>query len=115
MAGMSATHGTTLSGLAHIQQSITDILTTPTGTRIMRREYGSALPYLVDKPLNNATVLQCYAAIALALAQHEPRVRLEAMALHMAANPAGQLRLQLALTRLDTREPEQHTLAINLN
>ncbi len=39
MKGMSAETGKALEGLEHLKQSITDILTTPIGSRIMRREY----------------------------------------------------------------------------
>nr|VFK47168.1 MAG: hypothetical protein BECKTC1821D_GA0114238_104214 [Candidatus Kentron sp. TC] len=40
MAGMSAFTGKHFSDIAHLRQSITDILTTPIGSRVMRREYG---------------------------------------------------------------------------
>ena len=32
----------------HIKQSIADILLTPVGSRIQRREYGSLIPMLID-------------------------------------------------------------------
>ncbi|NYZ70451.1 baseplate assembly protein W, partial [Endozoicomonas sp. SM1973] len=50
---MQGTHrltGKPLSNLDHLRQSITDILTTRIGTRLMRRDYGSRLPELVDRP-----------------------------------------------------------------
>ena len=36
----------------HIDQSIGDILSTPIGTRVMRPDYGSRIPRLVDRPIN---------------------------------------------------------------
>ena len=33
-------------------QSVTKILTTPTGSRVMRRDFGSAIPDLLDAPQN---------------------------------------------------------------
>lgn len=53
-----------------------DILTTPIGSRVMRREYGSQLPALIDAPMNRSTVMDLYAATAEALQRWEPRFRL---------------------------------------
>ncbi|WP_402719017.1 hypothetical protein [Janthinobacterium rivuli] len=58
---MHAATGRSLTGLGHLRQSITDILTTPIGSRI-RRRYGSEVPELIDPPLNSATQLRIYAA-----------------------------------------------------
>ncbi|KPN28874.1 baseplate wedge subunit [Halolamina pelagica] len=43
MPGVDRTNGQRLEGLAHIRQSVADILTTPLGSRVMRRDYGSLL------------------------------------------------------------------------
>ena len=75
MTGMRTENGQAITGLAHIQQSIRDILTTPIGTRVMRREYGSLLPELIDQPLNDVTLLQAYSASIMAITRWEPRVR----------------------------------------
>lgn len=72
--GIDAENGKALSGISHLQQSIRDILTTRVGTRVMRREYGSDLPNLVDNPLNDATKLDLFAEVAIALQKWEPRV-----------------------------------------
>ncbi|MCP4101679.1 MAG: phage baseplate protein, partial [Lentisphaerae bacterium] len=76
MTGIDHTTGRYLSGLNHLKQSITDILTTPIGTRVMRREYGSRLPRLVDAPLNSSTLVDLYSATAEALQRWEPRFKL---------------------------------------
>lgn len=76
MLGIDQTTGKPLSGIAHLRQSIRDILTTPIGSRVMRREYGSRLFDLVDEPLNESTLVNLYAATAEALALWEPRFRL---------------------------------------
>lgn len=57
---MNAQTGHTLNNLAHIQQSIRDILLTPVGTRIMRREYGSLISELIDQPGNYRYYLQTH-------------------------------------------------------
>ncbi|MBG4169896.1 GPW/gp25 family protein, partial [Pseudomonas aeruginosa] len=59
---MNAHTGGAIDRLAHIRQAIADILTTRIGTRVMRREYGSQLPELIDAPFNDTTRLQVYAA-----------------------------------------------------
>lgn len=61
--------------LEHLNQSIADILTTPIGTRVMRPDYGSQCPRLVDRPINKAFKLDIYAACAEALAKWEPRIK----------------------------------------
>jgi len=73
---MDARTGRALSRLAHIQQSLADILTTPIGSRVMRREYGSEVPELIDQPLHGATVLRIYAATAHAVLRWEHRIAL---------------------------------------
>ncbi len=76
MDGTSAQTGQILSGINHLRQSIVDILTTPIGSRVMRREYGSKLPFLVDAPINASTLVDLYAETADALYRWEPRFRL---------------------------------------
>ena len=48
--GMSRTDGRSLTDEEHISQSLSDILRTPVGSRVMRREYGSLLPDMIDQP-----------------------------------------------------------------
>lgn len=95
MSGMSATTGRRLDVLSHLRQSITDILSTPLGSRVMRREYGSALPDLVDAPLDGVTVLDIIQAVAAAIARWEPRVWVKRVAVRAVA--AGAIELDLDL------------------
>lgn len=76
LSGMSRDLGTALSGDDHLAQSIADIITTPLGSRVMRRDYGCLLFDLIDRPLGPATALLCSMAIAIALARWEPRLTL---------------------------------------
>jgi phage baseplate assembly protein W len=76
MSGMDRHTGRQLIGDAHLAQSIHDILTTPKGTRVMRRSYGSDLPNIIDQPLNGETMIDAYMATAEALDLWEPRVEL---------------------------------------
>lgn len=77
MRGMDAKTGKELEGIEHLRQSIIDILTTPVNSRIMRRDYGSRLFELVDKPINRDLTLEIYAATAEALEKWEKRFKLE--------------------------------------
>ena len=63
--------------LAAIRQSLHDIFTTPIGSRIQRREYGSYLFALIDAPMNPANRLRLAAALVDAATRWEPRVTLE--------------------------------------
>lgn len=75
MIGMNKITGRQLSGIEHLQQSLTDLLTTPKGTRIMRADYGSDIPRLVDLPVNSELLLDLIAATADAIAKWEPRFK----------------------------------------
>lgn len=89
--GMSRSTGTRIAGVEHLQQSVADILTTPIGSRLERRTYGSLLPGLIDAPDNAGTRLRCYAAIASALMNWEPRLRLTRVALQSGPRPGQAL------------------------
>lgn len=73
MKGMSNQNGVYLDDLEHLKQSIVDILTTPIGSRVMCRDYGSKLFRLIDQPINRDLFPKIYAAVAEALEKWEPR------------------------------------------
>jgi uncharacterized protein len=73
LTGLSRSTARVIDLEAHLSQSIADILTTPIGTRVMRREYGSDLPLLIDAPMNGETMIDLFAATAEALDRWEPR------------------------------------------
>jgi Phage baseplate assembly protein W len=75
--GMNSKSGRTITDMDHINQSIKDILTTPIGSRIERRNYGSLLFLLLDNPNTEATKLRVISATVLALTQWEPRIKLD--------------------------------------
>ncbi|UTV26382.1 GPW/gp25 family protein [Photobacterium atrarenae] len=74
MRGMDASTGRALSGIDHLKQSVRDILTTPIGSRVMRRDYGSRLFELIDNPGNPETVADIVAESAQALRKWEKRI-----------------------------------------
>lgn len=77
MRGMSNKNGGYLDDLEHLKQSIVDILTTPIGSRVVCRDYGSALFQLIDQPVNRELLPKIYAAVADAINKWEPRFNVE--------------------------------------
>lgn len=98
--GMNASTGRQISELEHIQQSLHKILTTPIGSRVMRRDFGSMIPDLIDKPLNGKTRMQVMAACVMAIQAWEPRVDLVSVALQL-GNAASDLYADIELARRD--------------
>jgi uncharacterized protein len=104
MDGINTNTGKRLSGVAHLRQSIRDILTTRIGTRVMRRDYGSRLPELVDNPMNELLKVELFAATAEALVKWEPRFRLDRVYIQSASD-AGKIVLELEGKLLINNEP----------
>lgn len=75
--GMSRDTGRAITESDHLRQSVRDILLTPQGSRLARREYGSLLSALIDQPQNPALRLQIMAAVYVALRRWEPRLQLD--------------------------------------
>lgn len=73
-SGMSSGTGELVSGEAHLRQSVRDILTTPVGSRVMRRTYGSRLHELIDAPVSPGLLALIRAYTADALKRWEPRL-----------------------------------------
>ncbi|HGA2318117.1 TPA: GPW/gp25 family protein [Pseudomonas putida] len=94
MIGLDRRTGQPLSGVAHLKQSIEDILTTPVGHRRMRPEYGSNLRRYVDLPVNEGWKSAVQAEVARALGRWEPRLKLERVRVTAVLN--GQITLSLS-------------------
>lgn len=101
MTGMSRTTGAEIDGIEHINQSVADILGTPIGSRVGRRDYGSHNPDLIDQPLTAATILRLFASTALALSRWEDRFRLRRVSLE-AGDRSGAAVLTIEGERTDT-------------
>ena len=97
--GLNSATGGAIADLWHIQQSIRDILTTPVGTRVMRRRYGSDVPMLIDQPLNDITRLRVMSASVAAIVQWEPRVQVNAA--WFSVDAAGGMVVDLDADRID--------------
>jgi phage baseplate assembly protein W len=99
MIGMNGTSGAPLGSIDHIKQSIRDIITTPKGTRVMNREYGSNIFGLVDAPSNEATMLEIIAETQGAIARWEPRVKINKVQAFRTGD--GRISLDLYMEILD--------------
>lgn len=120
MRGMNAETGEVLDSTDHLRQSIQDILRTPVGSRVMRRQYGSRLMDLLDRPLNEAFIADLQAAIAMALGAQEPRLRLTRVSVERpdpaeAARELSQGRISLRLEGYYIPESRNVTLDIPLS
>lgn len=86
MKGMNSQTGRPLSGDAHLNQSIANLLTTPVGTRVLRRDYGSGLFDLVDSPLDGILIANIRRETAIAINRWEPRLKIERVYVLAAGN-----------------------------
>lgn len=80
--GMSQGNGRAITDTDHLRQSVRDILLTPQGSRVARREYGSLLSALIDQPQNPALRLQVMSAVYVALSRWEPRITLDSITIN---------------------------------
>lgn len=96
--GMNSKTGRTITDMDHINQSVKDILITPIGSRVERRDYGSLLFLLLDNPNTDATRLRIISATVMALNQWEPRIKLNSVNV---STDSEKLILQITGSRTD--------------
>ena len=94
-SGMNRHTGKALEGFDHLRQSVADILSTRKGTRVMRRDYGSDLAGLVDRPMNASLITAIYTETAEALYRWEPRLRLRRVEADLSGFAEGRIVLTL--------------------
>ena len=92
--GMNRHTGKAIAGREHLIQSLTILLTTPIGSRVMLPEYGSELSNLLDEPITPTTRLQINKTIFDAIARWEPRFKLRQVQ-SISRDVDGQLTLTL--------------------
>lgn len=109
--GMNSMTGRYIMDIDHIRQSLQDILTTPIGARIERREYGSVLHFLIDQPNNAALRLKMISAIVIAIQQWEKRISLQSVEFEQQQE---KLTVSIIFTRRDKTQHDQHQLSIEV-
>lgn len=92
--GINGDTGLPLSGFDHVRQSIGVILTTRIGSRVMRRDFGSELQDLIDRPMTDQVILAIYSAVAMSIARWEPRFSVTKCAL-LNSDPSGSVDIEL--------------------
>ena len=107
--GLDRDNGGEVSDMEHIRQSITDILTTPKGARVMRRNYGSDLVSLLDGPLTPALRMKVISATYSALDQWEPRLAISSVT---ATVTEGRAVITIKGCRQDTQNPIAFSLPV---
>ncbi|HHU6158892.1 GPW/gp25 family protein [Klebsiella pneumoniae] len=109
--GMNRNTGLGISDTEHVSQSMRDILLTPVGSRVMRREYGSLLSALIDMPQNPALRLQIMVACYSAIQKWEPRIRLTAISFE--TGDAGEMYVDITGMRTDTGASVSTTISLS--
>ncbi|BBV64764.1 baseplate assembly protein [Klebsiella sp. STW0522-44] len=109
--GMNRNTGLGISDTEHISQSMRDILLTPVGSRVMRREYGSLLSELIGMPQNPALRLQIMVACYSAIQKWEPRIRLTAISFE--TGDAGEMYVDITGMRTDTGASVSTTVSLS--
>ncbi|MFL7911619.1 GPW/gp25 family protein, partial [Escherichia coli] len=109
--GMNSQTGLSISEVEHIRQSVRDILVTPVGSRVMRREYGSLLSALIDQPQTPALRLQIMAACYSAIQRWEPRVSLSTITVERGEDD-GAMYVDMTGTRSASGQPFSITLPL---
>jgi len=95
---MDRNTGRAIEGHTHLRQRLSDILSTPLGSRVERRDYGSRLPRLVDRPVTPSLRIDIVQATAEALSRWEFEFRLTNVAVGF--ETPGHVRLDLTGTDL---------------
>ena len=113
---MNRNTGQRMKVLEHIRQSVADILSTPIGSRVMRRTYGSLVPALIDQPNNLATQTRVFSAVASALMRWEPRIDVSKMSITRDADVPGRVTLDIDCTYTGQfgRESSPLTLSVQI-
>ncbi|MBQ0955315.1 GPW/gp25 family protein [Serratia symbiotica] len=99
-----------LTDTEQLWNSVHDVLTTPLASRVMRRDYGSLLPDLLDSPQNETTRLQCMSAAVIALSMWEPRIALNGI--NISYSKDGVVTAELAGIITETMQTAGTTLTI---
>ena len=110
--GMSRDTGRAITETDHLRQSVRDILLTPQGSRLARREYGSLLSALIDQPQNPALRLQIMAACYSAIQKWEPRVDLSTITFERSETDGG-LYVDITGTRSTGGQPFSITIPLS--
>jgi phage baseplate assembly protein W len=83
-----------IDGLARCLRAIETILTTRKGTRVMRRDFGSDLLALIDRPMNEMTIMDAIMSVVEPINTWEPEFQVKRVLINEASS-AGNLDLTI--------------------
>ena len=78
MAGVNAISGEVLDGFAHVEQSLSEIMFTQLGERVMREWFGNPGLKLLGENMNEQTIVRWFAVLYAVIDLFEPRFRITA-------------------------------------
>ena len=113
MKGINKHTGKSISGIDYLQQRLDTLFTTPRMTRVMRRAYAGIF-HLVDKPVNQAFLVDLYAATAVAIKRWEPELNIKRITLESVAQGKVVLQLDGQYTEL-AQNRKRHSQRISLS
>lgn len=108
MAGVDRKTGRPIGRAEHIAQSIEALLTTPRGSRVMRRELG--MDYLAEdgRPLPDISPARVERSAHDALAEWEPRIRITTVASHFEDGTLNRIRIHYQ----DVEDSSEHAIVV---
>lgn len=92
--GLNSATGGTIEGWSHVAQSLQSVFTTRFGERVMREWFGSFVPTLLGRNINQAELPLFYAAFTSAIEQWEPRYSVTEVGV-LEVSRAGVVRLSI--------------------
>ena len=101
MQGLNRQTGQKISGIAWLEQQITDILTTPKMARTMRAEYGSDLNQFIDNNVNDDFGIEIIIEVNQALKVLETAFKLKSVKVK---NDVENIELDIVGSWLETGE-----------
>jgi phage baseplate assembly protein W len=99
------------SGYDKLKQSLTHVLLTGAGERMMRRSYGAGLRQLLHDPNNDALRALVKHQIGRAITRWEPRVQVQNVTV---SQQDGELYAEISYVERRTRQPQRLSVPIGL-
>lgn len=101
-------------GEVNVREAIRIILMTDEGERLQRRQFGGGLAHLLFEPNTTATRQQIQTRIERALAEWEPRIKLESVVVEPDPNDREAATATLTYRLVATRTLERVSLGLTL-
>jgi phage baseplate assembly protein W len=99
----------TVDGFERVQQAIEVILRTRKGTRVQRRDFGSDIIGMIDRPMNEFTIMDAIMSIVEPIHKWEPEFRVKRVRVEEASSGGN---LALAIEGVYT--PQNKKAAIDI-